>query len=491
MFPLRSGSRSLAPIACALLGALLAGAGARAAAAEPKPQAPSGVSLEQVRDSALAGRWSWKLLEDLSDRVGARPAGSVQFAAAEELVAARLRALGARVTLQPVMVPPWVRGAEEAELVDYPGRPQGVTQRLHLTALGDSGATPEGGIELPVIVLHDFAEMNARAQEVRGRIVVFDARFDQRLADNGLPFAAYSEAGKFRFSGPSQAAALGAAAVLIRSVGGVDLRIPHTGVTVWKEGQASIPCAALASEDIDLIVRLASAGPVRLHLLLTPRMLAPVEVHNVIADWPGREFPDEVVIVSGHLDSWDLGTGASDDGTGVAASAGVIDALARLNVHARRTVRFIAWADEERGGRGNKAYRDSVRERIATHCAAIESDSGAGRVMGFRTSLGGKAAAALKPVSEALTAIRAPVLDSRPGQGLGADIDPLQELGVPGFAPLTDTRHYFDIHHTAADTLDKVDPHDFERLTATMAVLAYHLAELPACLPRVRPADEE
>jgi len=363
---------------------------------------------------------------------------------------------------------------------------------LHLTAMGDSGATPDAGIELPVIVLHDFDEMKARAQDVRGRIVVFDARFDQRLADNGLAGRAYGEAGKFRFSGPSQAAALGAAAVLIRSVGGLEARLPHTGVTVWKEGQEPIPCAALASEDIDLIVRLSAAGPVRLRLLLTPRMLPPVEVHNVIADWPGREFPDEVVIVSGHLDSWDLGTGATDDGAGVAASAAVIDALSRLNVHPRRTVRFIAWADEERGGRGNKAYRDSVREHMATQCAAIESDSGAGRVLGFLSSTGGKAAReGLAPVSQALTPLRAPVLEIREGRGVGADIEPLQELGVPGFAPFTDTRHYFDIHHSAADTLDKIDPHDFERLAAMMTVLAYQLAEMPACLPRVKPASEE
>ena len=440
-------------------------------------------ALAQVRAAAMNSDWAWKRLEDLTDKIGPRLSGSTQQAAAITQVADALRALGAQVTLQPAKVPHWVRGEEKAELTDYAGRPGGVTQPLHLTALGGSSATAASGLAARVIVVRDFDELHARAGEIRGNIVLFESRFDQRLADNGNAGTAYEQAGEYRFRGPAEAASLGAAAALVRSIGGADYRLPHTGTTIWKDRQAPIPAAALAAEDADLIVRLAARGPVAMKLVLTPQTLPDADSFNVIADWPGRELPKEYVVVSGHLDSWDLGTGATDDGIGAMAAAGVIQVLQQLNLHPRRTIRFIGWTNEENGSRGSKAYFESVSKTLDSQCAAMESDEGAGRALGINASVPQDSLAKLQPVIDALKPLGATVLQAHEGE-LGADIAPLQAAGVPGFSPLLDTRHYFDYHHTAADTLDKVDPVNLQSQIATMGVLAYYLADLPACLPR-------
>jgi Zn-dependent M28 family amino/carboxypeptidase len=192
--------------------------------------------------------------------------------------------------------------------------------------------------------------------------------------------------------------------------------------------------------------------------------------------------------VSGHLDSWDLATGATDDGVGVMGAAGVIEVLAQLKLHARRTIRFIAWTNEENGSRGAKAYFDSVSAKLSTQCAAIESDDGAGRSLGVEAAVTKDSLSSLHVVAEALEPLGATIIEPRDGE-VGADIEPLQAAGVPGFAPLVDSRHYFDYHHTAADTLDKVDPGNFTSQIATMAVLAFYLADLPQCLPRVPAAQ--
>jgi carboxypeptidase Q len=445
--------------------------------------AAEAATLGRIRDAAMHSDWAWRRLADLSDGIGPRLSGSPQLTAAVAQVAGAMRELGAQVTLQPAKVPHWVRGEEQAELVDYPGRPPGVTQRLHLTALGSSSATPATGLTARVIVVHDFAELKARSAQVPGNVVLFASHFDQRLADSGYAGDAYEQNGANRFTGPSAAAALGAAATLVRSVGGANYRLPHTGVTIWKDRQSPTPAAALAAEDADLIDRLAAAGPVTIRLLLTPRTLPDADSSNVIADWPGREKPGEFVVVSGHLDSWDLATGATDDGVGAMAAAGVIEVLRQLGLHPRRTIRFIAWTNEENGGRGSKAYFDSVAPTVQSQVAAIESDEGAGRALGVNAAVTPDSLARLEPVMRALGPIGATVLSRRDGE-LGADIAPLQRAGVPGFAPNVDARHYFDYHHTAADTLDKVDPENLRSQVATMAVLAWHLAQMQEPLPR-------
>jgi hypothetical protein len=452
------------------------------AEAPPLPKVDP-ITLAHIRDAAMTSDWAWQQLAKLTDEIGPRLSGSPQLIAAQIQVANTMRSLGAHVWLQPAKVPHWVRGEERAELIEYPGKPTGMSQTLRLTALGGSSATPATGLTERVVVVHDFDELKAHAKEVRGNIVLFESRFDQRLAENGYASDAYEQAGAYRFNGPSAAQALGAAAALVRSIGGANFRLPHTGTTIWKNGQLPIPAAALAAEDADLIERLAASGAVTLKLVLTPQTLPDADSNNVIADWPGREKPDEYVVVSGHLDSWDLATGATDDGVGVIGAAAVIEILKRLDLHPRRTIRFVAWTNEENGGRGSAAYFKSVEGKLQAQIAAIESDDGAGRSLGIGAAVTKDSLELLQPVLDALRPIGATVLSHRDDE-LGADIEPLQKAGVPGFAPLVDGRHYFDYHHTAADTLDKVDPESFKTQMATMAVLAYYLAELPQPLPR-------
>ncbi|MGQ0620740.1 MAG: M20/M25/M40 family metallo-hydrolase [Panacagrimonas sp.] len=472
------------------LGAILSAAPARSVQPDAAPRVDPAVLL-RIRDAAMASDWTYRQLAEMTDKIGPRPSGSPAAEAAVAQLAQAMRRAGAEVTLQPAKVTHWVRGEETASLIDYAGRPEGVTQSLHLTALGSSSATSAQGLVAPLLVVRDFKELHARAAEVKGRIVVFENRFDQLLADNGHADTAYEQAGEYRFDGPSRAAELGAAAALVRSVGGADYRLPHTGTTFWTEGQAPIPCAALSAEDADLINRLAAQGPVRMRLTLTPRTLPDVESHNLLADLSGREKPDEVVIVSGHLDSWDLGTGAIDDGGPMMAAMGAVELLKRLGLTPRRTLRAIGWMDEENGQqRGAKAYFESVKGRLATQVAAIESDAGTGRPLGIVAAVSPESLKTLEPLIEVLRPIGASRLERRePDDEVGSDIGPLQAAGVPGFAPLVDTRHYFDYHHTAADTLDKVDPDALRRQVAVMAVLAWYLAEMPEPLPRA-PAQE-
>lgn len=450
-----------------------------ALAADPGKDA---AHLQQITSAAMSSDWAYDRLADLSDLIGPRLAGSAGAAAAVTQVADAMRKLGARVTLEPVKVPHWVRGTESAELVEYAGRPAGLSQKVVLTALGGSGATAAAGLTAPILVVHNFDELQARAAEVKGSIVLFDVAFDQAMADRGLAGPAYGEGAHYRYAGPKAAAKLGAVAALVRSVGGANFRLAHTGATGLDEANR-IPAAAVTSEDAMLISRLAARGAVSMHLSLTPQILADADSFNVIADWPGSDRANEIVIVSGHLDSWDLGTGAIDDGAGVAGAMGVIETLQRLGLKARRTIRFIAWMNEENGGRGARAYQKNQQAKLGQHIAAIESDSGAGRPFGLMASVPAKSVALFSPLMAALQPIgagvfkRADVLDT-------GDLSGLEEAGVPSFEPLVDTHDYFHYHHTSADTLDKVQPENLRRQVALLSATAWFLANLDAPIGR-------
>jgi hypothetical protein len=473
-----------------ILSALLLGLIAAPLGSQAAPGMVDPLTLSRIRDSAMQDEWGYLHLAELTDQIGPRLAGSAGLAAAIERMASALRDVGAKVSLQPTTVPHWERGIELAELVDFKGRSPGTSQQLHLVALGASGSTPAIGVTAPIIVVHSFDELSERAGEAKGRIVVFNIPFDQRLADNGFAGQAYGQAGQQRFMGPSVASKVGALATLVRSVGDAAYRLPHTGATEWEPGQTPMPAAALSAEDADLLDRLSTNGPVSIHMTLTPRRGPDVDSANVLADWVGREHPDEVVVVSGHLDSWDLGTGAVDDGAGVMAAAGVIETLSRLGIHPRRTIRFVAFTDEELSGRGAEAYATAASHSSEKTVAAIECDLGAGRALGVQASVTPESMNILKGVSQALAPIGASILVRREG-ALGADIRSLQLAGAPGFSPVLDARHYFDYHHTAADTLDKVNPENLRSEVATLAVLAYYLAELPDPLPRVPVAGKD
>lgn len=474
-----------------LLGGLVFAAVAAAvpAAAAPPPAVDPAV-LARIRDAAMSSDWAYQRLADLTDKVGPRLSGSPQAEAAVAQVQAALQDAGLQVSLQAVKVPHWVRGAEAAELTDYPGRPEGLAQKLHLTTLGGSVATPADGITAPVLVVRSFDELKARAAEARGKIVLFDHPFDQALADNGEAFTAYGQAVQYRVKGASAAARAGAVACLIRSVGGADFRLPHTGVMLYDDDAPKIPNAALSTEDAMLVARLAAQGQVTMHLLLTPQTLPDADSHNVIADLPGRDRPEEIVLVSGHLDSWDLATGAIDDGAGVTSAMGALQVLKSLGLRARRTIRVVAWMNEENGSRGSKAYFEANKARLAQHLATIESDAGAGRPLGLQAHVRLESLEALKPVTQALAPLGAETVERR-DDSVGADIGPLENAGVPGFEPLLDGRRYFHYHHTAADTLDKVEPDNIRRQVALLAVLAYYLAEMPQPLPRLPQVPQE
>ena len=459
--------RSLAVV----LGA--AAAACAVAASAPVEHAPAVARI--VDETTVRGK-SWEVLQHLTDRIGHRLSGSPGAEEAVRWTAERLRADGLDVRLEPVMVPVWVRGAESAEVVAP------LRQPLAVTALGGSVATPAEGVTAEVVVapsLEAFAALDEAA--VRGRIVLFNRAMVADSATDG-----YGQVVRQRSRGAVEAAKKGALASLIRSVGTLDARLVHTGAVNYEKDVPPIPAGALAAEDADLLARLAAAGPPpRVRLRLECRTLPDAPSHNVVADLRGRERPDEIVLIGAHLDSWDLGTGAHDDGAGVAIVMDALRALKALGLAPRRTVRGVLFMNEENGLRGGRQYALDHAAELGRHVAAIEADSGGFRPEGFNTNVD----AAGREALEALAALLAPVGATRivPGGG-GADIGPLRPAGVPLLGLDVDGARYFHWHHSPADTLDKVDRADLARGAAAMAAMAWLLAEAPQALPRPSPS---
>ena len=312
---------------------------------------------------------------------------------------------------------------------------------------------------------------------------MFNAKFDRDLAASGFGGEAYGQAVQYRGNGANAASRLGAVGVLVCSAGGSQNRLAHTGGMRYADDVTKIPAAAVSNEDADTIDYLAKMGTVRIRLILTPKTLPNAESFNVIADLKGSEKPDEIVIVSGHLDSWDLGTGALDDAVGVAVSMQVPYLLKKLKIVPKRTIRFIAYMNEENGLVGGTTYAAEEAANIGKHFAAIESDLGASNSVGFLFTGRPEAMPYFVPLSNILLSQGAGLSQLQPG-GVGADIGPLTQRGVPSFAPWFDTRTYFNYHHTAADTFDKVDPKELAKAGSVMAVLAYGLSNLEQPLPR-------
>jgi Zn-dependent M28 family amino/carboxypeptidase len=333
------------------------------------------------------------------------------------------------------------------------------------------------------LVINSFDQLKQLAPNAaKGKILLFNEPFDKLLAAQGNGGVAYGKAVVYRAAGPNVAASIGAVAVLVRSVGGADYRLPHTGATVPSQDGRQLPAAAVTAEDADLLANLTHQGPVQMRLTLTPQTLPPVESYNVIADWKGSEHPEQLVIVSGHLDSWDLGTGAIDDGAGIVVSMQAIHLLKQLGIRLKRTVRFIAWMDEEQGADGAATYAKEHATDLANHIAAMESDSGAGHPVGFHFVGKPELEEWMRPVARALETIGASTVTRT--REVGTDVDPLNEKGVPGFSPASDSRFYFNYHHSAADTFDKIDARELNENAAVMTVLAYALADSAETVPR-------
>ena len=459
---------------------------ALAQVATPTPQLYSAKTLDDMKrlqQAALTSDYAYRQTGYLSNNIGPRLSGSPQAERAVQYVAEEMRKLGLDVRLQKISVPHWVRGQERAELVEFPGMAPNTSQKVVVTALGGSIATSAEGLTGEVVVVSTFDELTALGRSrVEGKIVLFNSKFDRELAASGFGLNAYGEVVPYR-NGAIAAGRMGAIAMIVRSTGGSQNRLVHTGSMRYDPAVRQIPAGAISSEDADMIDYLAKTGKVRLRLLLTPQTLPNATSYNVIADLKGSERPDEVVIVSGHLDSWDLGTGALDDACGVATSMQVPYLLKQLKIRPKRTIRVIAYMNEENGVVGGTAYGQEQSDNLANHFAAIESDLGASHPVGFLFTGKPEAIPVFAPISTILRSQGAGIVQLQPG-GVGVDIGPLTRGGVPSFAPYFDTRTYFNYHHSEADTFDKVDPKELAEGGSVMAVLAFGLANLEQPIPR-------
>jgi hypothetical protein len=431
----------------------------------------SAETAARIIGGALADGSAYARLAELTDGIGPRLSGSPGAQAAIAWALSKFKEDGVAARTEPVKVPHWLRGEERAAIVSTPGV---AAHALAVTALGGSPGTPPSGIEAEVVEVRSVAEVAQLGDRVRGKIVFFDH-------DMSTP-KGYGEFGPLRMKGPAEAARAGAAAALVRSLATASLRSPHTGATIFPEGAPQIPAAALATEDAELIHRLLARGvPVRVSLTLGCRTLPDVDSANVVAEIRGRERPQEVVVIGAHLDSWDLATGAIDDGAGVSVVLETARLLAREKP--RRTVRAVLFINEENGLRGGKAYAAAHGSEM--HVAGLESDSGAGRPLSIALRAGSGAQELVAPWLPPLLQLGVDrFATDEPG---GADLSPLARLGVATAAVKQDVSHYFDLHHSAADTLDKVVPADLARMAAAFAWVTYALAEMPGTLSRPPP----
>jgi hypothetical protein len=445
-------------------------------------------TLNQIQTEALKSDYGYTQLDYLSNKIGPRMTGTPQTAAAVQWVADRFRDLGLEVSLEPVMVPHWVRGQEAAALVDIPGAPPAFSQKVILTALGGSVATPAEGITAPVVVVNNFAELEKLGKAaVAGKIVLFNAVFDTKLSDAGYAHDAYVRVVPYRVMGAIRAAKLGAVAALVRSIGPKNFRLAHTGSVVYGDGP-KIPAAATTAEDADLIAHLASQGPVTMRLVLTPQNLPPEKSANVIGDLRGSEHPEQIVIVSAHLDSWDLGTGAIDNGSGIAEIMQAAHVYQQLKLKPKRTIRFIAWMNEENAasvGNGYDQYREDHKSELSKHMANIEVDVGTSHPLGYALYSTESLRNALRPLRSVLSTMSSEVVQIQSYRG---DFDDY----MPNLEPFVDSRTYYDSHHTVADTFAMVDPQGLRENAALVAILGFAMASMPEeVIQHPKPPTEE
>lgn len=423
-------------------------------------------------DHILTKSQAYETLAHLTDDIGPRLSGSKGAEQAVTWTTQRFKEWGIDVRNERVMVPHWVRGRETATLVSHNDR------QIVLTALGGSVATPAEGITADLIEVSSFDELAKLGRDkIKGKIVVYYNPMDMSLIEQGRAFEAYGKAVPFRGIGASRAAEYGAVATVIRSVASASLRTPHTGSLRYDEKQPKIPAAAMTVEDSELVHRLLGAGKrVRMHLVLTPKSLPDVASANVVAEIKGSEHPEEIVLIGGHLDSWDLASGAIDNGSGVAMVMETMRALKELGIQPKRTIRAVLFMNEENGLRGGRGYFDVVskNESLHKHIAAIETDAGAAPPVGFISTLEGKSLDSV--TAKAAVVQRIAKIAFTSSKHTGADTSPLTDAGIPGFGLVPDPRHYFDYHHTPADTLDKVDPKALAENSAAVAALAYVIA---------------
>jgi carboxypeptidase Q len=420
----------------------------------------------RIIGAALTSDKAYQRLAYLTDRIGNRLSGSPGLERAIDWAVSEMKRDGLNnVRAEKVMVPHWVRGDESLEVISP------LTRKLPVLGLGNSIGTPVDGITAEAVVVRSFDELDKLGETIRGKIVVYNA-----------PFTNYGATVGYRLSGASRAARYGAVGVLVRSITPVSLQTPHTGAMRYDEAFPKIPAAAITIEAAELLQRMNDRGEhPRLRLKMGAKFLPDAESANVVAELKGSEKADEILLVSGHLDSWDVGQGAHDDGGGCIVAWHAVSLLKELGFRPRRTIRVVLYTNEENGGRGGVAYRDAHRAELARHVLAIESDLGTYRPVGFGLSASAptQARANLQEIARLLTGIRA---DRIAADGGGSDIGPVVAEGVIGGSFDVDSTHYFEIHHTDADTLDKINAQDVALCVAAMAVMIYTVADMPQSL---------
>jgi hypothetical protein len=429
-----------------------------------------------LRDKALSDTTAYDVLESLTTEVGPRPAGSLAAQRARDWGVAKLKALGFKnVHVEPFAKPSWHRDAESAEvLAPYP-------QHLAILGLGESVPTPPGGIEGEIVVLHSIGELAAAAPDAfKGKIVVVDQPMVRTEDGSG-----YGAAVRAR-GGASEAARHGAIAYLTRSISTGSGRAPHTGDMSYAPDAPKIPAAALGVPDADLLAHMAARGPARIRLMLQSHVEPDTMGYTVVGEIPGSTQPNQVIVIGGHLDSWDPGTGAIDDGAGVAITVAAAHLIGTLPHHPARTIRVVMWGSEETGGSG-KAYFDMHKDELAGIVIAGESDLGADRAYDLQLPAGALDDAQLKPLADILAPIRV-IASPKPAQFAGSDVGPMEKAGVPVLEINQDASRYFDYHHSADDTLAVVDPAQLAQNVAAWAATLDMLADSTVDFRTLKPA---
>lgn len=431
-------------------------------------------AAERIIEATLADNDGYTKLQELCDGIGHRLSGSPQLDQAIHWAADAMRKDGQdNVRIEKVMVPHWVRGDESLTMIQPRRAP------IAMLGLGGSVGTPTEGITAQVVVVADEEELAALGDGVRGKIVLFNNPMPDYDSQRG---SGYGRTVRFRSNGARLASEQGAVACLVRSVTAHSLRSPHTGAMRYGDAAIKIPAAAVSTEDAAMMARLQARGvPVVVRLKMNAQTLDPAPSGNVIGELRGSTNPEEIVVIGGHIDSWDVGQGAHDDGTGCVMAMEAINVLRRLNMIPRRTIRVVLWTNEENGLAGARQYAKDHADELANHVAAIESDSGGFRPTGYSIQCADelKQATAVQQMRDIASLLVSLGADDVQTGHAGADVGPMKDAGVVLMGHEVEGSKYFNYHHSHADTVDKVDPDDFSRNIAVMATVAYILADMP------------
>lgn len=436
-------------------------------------QQKDSVFIRSIFTEVLNRGECYQALDYLSNKIGGRLSGSPQAAAAVQYTFDKMKSYGFdTVWLQPVMVPHWVRGEKE---IAYASKEKNKLD-LRVCALGNSVGTGPKGMEAPVIEILSFDELDrvGAKGELKGKIVFFNRPMNPSFIHTG---AAYGDAGSQRTRGPAMASKYGAVGVIVRSLSLANDEHPHTGVTIYNDSFPAIPACAVSTKDADELSRLLkikSAGVVKIFMRTTCQMLPDELSYNVIGELKGSEKPDEVIVIGGHLDAWDNGDGAHDDGAGCVQSMEALRLLKTMNVKPKRTIRCVLFMNEENGVRGGIKYAEWAATNQEKHIAAIESDAGGFTPRGFNATADEKKLNTLRNWQKLLKPYG---IENIGSPGGGTDIGPLGRQGVPTIGFVPDSQRYFDYHHTAIDTFDKVNKRELELGAGCMSALVWLLSE--------------